>query len=146
MITIEDFTVKSKKKQVTVELWIKNGLVNGAEYSNNSFKITDLARPPYTRASNKNAGTIRKGIVVGCKRRLSVNARVFKIADYEFDVYANQLIGINLIEKHVVDGIAYYYSTPKADDLTDNQIYRLVKDLMGTIAEAAVGVATEKII
>lgn len=146
MKTLEQFTSEAKKNQTTVQSWIRNGLVNGANYDNGSYSISDLARPPYTRASNRNAGTIRKGIVVGCKRRLSVNAKVFKIADYEFEVYVNQVVALGLIERHVVDGVTYFYSTPKAESLSDNQIYKAVKDLTGTVVEAAVGAATEQML
>ena len=85
-------------------------------------------------------------IVVGCKRRLSVNAKIFGISGYEFSFYVKQLVEVKLIEKHEVDGIEYYYSTPKADSLTDNQIYKAVKDLAGTVAEAATRAVTEKLL
>lgn len=114
------------------------------EMGNTIYQI--LQDPPYTRASSKNAGTIRKGIVVACMRRLSINARVFDISDYEFDVYVNQVEKLGLIEKHVIDGVTYYYSTAKADDLTEKQVYKAVKELMGTVTEAVVGAAAEKML
>ena len=146
MKTIEQFTTEVNKRLQTVQAWIKNGLVNGAKFENGEYIISDQAWPPYTRASKKNAGTIRKGIVIGCKRRLSVNARVFGISDSEFSVYANQLVALDLIEKHEVDGIEYYYSTPKADGLSDSQIYKAMKGLAETVTEAATRAVTEKLL
>lgn len=64
-----------------------------------------MARPPYTRASSKNVSSIRKGITVGCKRRLSVNVNVFNISEYEFEVYVNELIELGLIERNLFDGV-----------------------------------------
>lgn len=146
MMTFEDFQKTSKKKEATVQKWIKDGLVNGAVLKDGKYVISDLARPPYTRGSSKNAASIRKGIVVGCKRRLSVNAKVFNIPEYEFSVYVNQVKAAGLIEQHVVNGNTYYYSTPKADGLTDNQIYKIVRDLTGVVAEKTVEATIEKMV
>lgn len=143
-MTLEEFISIAEKKEATVKKWIKEGLVNGASYTDGEYVISDMARPPYTRASNKTSAGIRKGIVVGCKRRLSVNAKIFKISDYEFSVYADQLIEAEFIERRVVDGNTYYYSTPKADTLTENQIYLLMKDWSAAMFGAATGTAVEK--
>ena len=114
MKTLEQFAKESKKSIRTVKAWIKNGLVNGANYFDKKYEISDLARPPYTRASSRNAASIRKGIVIGCKRRLSVNSRIFKsLSDYEFSVYLSQCIDLDLIEKRDVNGVTYYYATAK---------------------------------
>ena len=73
-------------------------------------------------------------------------SKVFGISEYEFCVYLDQVISLGLIEKRVVDGFSYSYSTPKADKLTDRQVYKLVKDLTGVALGVVVGVATEKLI
>ena len=147
MKTLEQFARESKKSIRTVKAWIKNGLVNGAKYSDNKFEISDLARPPYTRASSRNAASIRKGIVIGCKRRLSVNSRIFKsLSDYEFSVYLSQCIDLDLIEKRDVNGVTYYYATAKTTELSESRIYQIVKGLTESVIGAAVGAATEKIL
>ena len=145
MKPFDQFVAESKKESSTVKSWIRNGLVNGASYTDNTYQISDLARPPYTRASSKNAAAIRKGIVVGCKRRLSVNARVFDIPELEFEVYADQVQSQGLIEKRIIDGVTYYYSTPKADELTDSQVYRMVKDFVATVVKTVTETAVEKL-
>ena len=124
--------------------WIKAGLVNGASYTDGVFIISDSARPPYMRASSKNSAAIRKGIVVACKRRLSVNAKVFRIPEEEFQVYVDQLIRKNLVEKRNIDGTDYYYSTQNADDMSEKSVYRIIKGLTEAAVGAAVGAATEK--
>lgn len=133
-MTFEEFVSMSGKSPNTVKNWIKKGLVNGAKYYDSKYTITNLARPPYTRASSKSSRTIRKGIVVGCKRRLSVNENVFKIPQDEFQVYVDQLSAAGLIEIKKVAETTYYYATLKADSLTDSQIYMVVKDMIKTVA------------
>jgi len=139
-----EFIKLSGKKEKTVVSWIKSGLVNGASFTDGVYIISDLARPPYMRASSKNSAAIRKGIVVGCKRRLSVNAKVFRIPEEEFQVYVNQLIIEKLVEKRSIDGTDYYYSTQKADGISEKKAYRIIKGLTEAAVGAAAGVATEK--
>lgn len=147
MKTIDEFKKESKRSLRTVQSWIKNGLVNGAIYVDDMYQISDLARPPYMRASSKNSATIRKGIVVACKRRLSINAKVFKeLSEYEFNVYLGQVIDLGLVDKREVDGFTYYYATPKADSLTEAQVYQVVKGLTEAAFSAAFGAATEKML
>lgn len=126
---------QSKTDQNHNILWLKQKVlhISMQNYNSNHRTHEQVKRMP-------------KGIVVGCKRRLSVNAKVFGISGYEFSVYVKQLVEVKLIEKHEVDGIEYYYSTLKADSLTDNQIYKAVKDLAGTVAEAATRAVTEKLL
>lgn len=119
-MTLEEFVKKSDRKESTVKEWIRKGWVNGASYTGNTYVISELARPPYTSAKHNTANAVRKGIVIGCKRRLSVNAALFQMSEYEFNRYVDQLIESNLIEKHIVDGSTYYFSTPKAEELSDN--------------------------
>ncbi|MEH2948861.1 hypothetical protein AALD22_07430 [Lachnospiraceae bacterium 56-18] len=141
MKIFEEFTKESKRSTRTVRLWIKNGLVNGAAFIDDNYRIFGLARLPYTRASSRNAASIRKGIVVSCKRQLSVNAKIFKgVSEYEFNVYLDQVIALEFVEKRVVDEVTYYYATPKAEDLTETQVYQVAKGL----AEASAGAVTEK--
>lgn len=143
-MTLEEFVKRSGKKESTVKKWIRKGWVNGASYTGNTYVISDLVFPPYTRAKHNTANAVRKGIVIGCKRRLSVNAALFQMSEYEFNLYVDQLVESNLIEKHIVDGNTYYYSTPKADELSDSQIYKTVKGLTQTVVQTAVGAMTER--
>lgn len=142
---LAQFITESQKSDKTVMGWIKNGLVNGAAYVNGTYTISDLSRPPYMHASSRSAASIRKGIVVGCKRSLSVNCKVFKISEDEFNVYVDQLIAADLIEKRVIEGVAYYFSTMRADSMSEKQIYKLMKDFASTVTEAATGAITEQI-
>lgn len=127
-MTLEQFISISKKTPQTVKKWIRSGWVNGAFYIDGKYYISDLARPPYTRVNTKSSASIRKGIVIACKRRLSVNAKVLNISEYEFDLYIDQLIANGLIEKRIVDNVTYYYATMKADNMSDNKVYTTMKE------------------
>ena len=142
MKTIELFAEESNRSLPTVESWIKKGLVNGAEFIDGEYIISDLARPPYTRARNNSEPSIRKGIVIGCKRRLSVNDKTLKISEHEFAVYLGQLINAGLIEKKIIDGYTYYFSTPKTDTMSEGQIKNVVRNMALLVVEGAFRVFT----
>ena len=146
-MTLEEFVRISEVSENTVKSWIKQGLVNGATVDlEGNYSISDLARPPYTQARAKDARAIRKSIIRGCVKRCSVNTKVFKIPEEEFQVYISDLISAGLITKKEVDGTTYYYSTKKADDSSENTWMKILKTVTGTLVEKAAKGATEAVI
>lgn len=62
-MTLQEFVEISEVSEKTVKAWITRGLVNGATVdSEGNYSISDLARPPYTRARAKDATAIRRNM------------------------------------------------------------------------------------
>lgn len=119
---MENYGLKNKK---TVVDWISKGYIPGANLEKNY--VPDSARPPYTRARAKNAGSIYMSIVDASYKRRQVFPALYRLCDEEFESYIENLVQAGLIIKRITDGVIYYDAAVQVENLKRKFILEAVK-------------------
>ena len=96
-MTIEAYMNKYHQSKKTVNLWISNGYIPGANLE--ADYIPDSARMPYTAARAKTANGIYKSIINASKSLKHVVPELYKIHKDEFDGYIRRLSQSGYIER-----------------------------------------------
>ena len=142
-MTLTEFMKKfNLKNEKTVKKWLEEGLMMGGEKDEQSGKwsLSDLARPPYTKARARNTSAIYSSSVRACIQRKSVCAKLYKISEEEFDEYINNLTKVGLISKKIVDGQSYFFATPVSETYIEDErrLKKHIKMAVKTVRETAV--------
>lgn len=70
---------------------------------NEEYYISEYSKPPYTSARARNCTSIYISIVKECEKRKSVCAKLYGLNEDEFNIYIEQLVDKNIIEKQTHD-------------------------------------------
>lgn len=118
----EKYKIKNEKKIVN---WIDRGILPGAyKLDDGEYYISEYSKPPYTSARAKNCTAIYVSIVKACEKRKSVCAKLYKLNEDEFNLYIEQLVEKNIIEKRTHDNCDFYYATLNSKLFLENKKYR----------------------
>lgn len=130
---MENYGLKNKR---TIVDWISNGYLPGADLEKNY--VPDSARPPYTKARARNAGSIYTSIVVASYKRRHVFPSLYKLCDEEFESYIDELVKAGLIVRRTTGGITYYDATVQAEDPKRKFILDAIKAASSGLVEGAI--------
>ncbi|MFQ7194750.1 hypothetical protein [Thomasclavelia spiroformis] len=118
----EKYKIKNEKKIVN---WIDSDILPGAyKLDNGEYYISEYSKPPYTSARARKCDAIYTSIVKACDKRKSVCAKLYKLNEDEFNLYIEQLMEKNIIEKRTYDNCDFYYATPNSKLFLDDRKYR----------------------
>ena len=121
------YEIKTKKSVVR---WLNENYIDGAIFNNNEWVIPNSARLPYTRIKNKshlNANKLRAYIVKSSISRLHINCHILGISENEFNMMIQDLVNHNLIQIRREDGINYYDSTVKSNEIFTRNFAKFTK-------------------
>lgn len=133
----------TKKKYV--EKWIEEGLIPGvtADPVTGEYIIPPYARRPYRPRykPNADATTIRTSMLNGCLKRQHISPEIYDMKPLEFFGYINDLKALGLIREWESDGVTYYDTTAKCDEMKDTSLRKLRKFVLDALREISEGVA-----
>lgn len=138
-MTIYEFQEKFQIKNIkTIYNWIKSGYISGVTKNEKTgeYFIPELARPPYTNARAKKSDAIYRSIVKACVINKSVCAKLYKLDDFTFQIYINELSKAGYIRIEVQNGIEYYFPTIKSGEfLKNSNSQKFIKSFLANVAE-----------
>lgn len=135
------FKIKNEKKIIN---WIDKDILPGAyKLDNGGYYISEYSKPPYTSARARNCTAIYTSIVKACEKRKSVCAKLYKLDEVEFNLYIEQLVEKDIIEKRTFDNCDFYYATLNSRKFLDDREYRKkVLQAIGTTILSSLTITT----
>lgn len=145
MMTMEQFMKRTGVRTAkTVQTWLEEGLIPGAERDPGSGKwqFSESSRRPHSvrLKPHADASKIRASMVYACIQRHHISPAIYQMSRSEFDALVKGLVEAGLVTQRREGAWVYYDSTPKSDELggkTVRQVERFVKECLAVTVEAA---------
>lgn len=143
-MTIEEMMKKTGAKKKTVQTWLKNREIPGAEpLDDGTWYIPESARRPYHPhcGAGSSLRAIHTSMVNACLKGCHFTYKTYGLSRDEFDACIGRLERADLLEVHLRDGIPYYDPTLKSMGMAEAPLAKLQKFVAQCLGEVAKGAA-----
>lgn len=141
-MTIEEFMKRNDVKcKRTVMKWLNEKRIPGVypDEVTGELIFPEHVRSPYQAPSNisNDEDVIRASIVKACLAHKYISKESYpKLSQVDYDTYISQLKEVGYITEKVIDGVVYYYSTTKSNELRGVSDYKKRKIIAEVIKGA----------